>query len=462
MRRARFVVVVARYNENISWVRELLEQAQWIDRVYVVNKGERASADRQLLGMPPAARNKVEVRAAANTGREGGTYLDFIAGFYEDLPEHLWFLQADPFTHSPDLLLFFRSGVRDQYLLQGFQALTQSYLVEQNIPPRALVDAHTAYFLHDADGDTEVRCAEYFIDASSLQLRGHCKFFDEGLSHFHEDAFRKMAERARVTPPAAFCRFHFSACFYVCARLVKQHPKQVYADLHSYLLHENTQGGRCGYVLERFWNYLFTGKSYASLTDCYAQTLLAGHELSSGVVAVHCARRQRLWLKRHQPAFEVVEDEHTAVLFQRGGRTRVLPCIDVAGPPEVFSARCASREAASAFFSASRTQKEVRLLTYFWRRGSALTLRYVGVYCLHERKLFVRKLRAEEDDHAHAMEARPASRALIFRENGSKKLRVLPGIDYGGADLLVLLCGSLEKALFFFAKNAKLMHQWLA
>jgi len=78
-------LVVARYREDLSWLRELGLPA------HVYNKGpELAPSD-----LPPGMR----VRTLPNIGREAHTYLTHIVDRYADLPECTAFLQGNPFAH---------------------------------------------------------------------------------------------------------------------------------------------------------------------------------------------------------------------------------------------------------------------------------------------------------------------------------------------------------------------------
>jgi len=79
------LVVVARYAEDLGWLRAL-------DLPCVVyNKGAELSP-----GVLPAG---TEVVALPNRGREAHTYLTHIIRHYGALPRHTVFMQGDPFAH---------------------------------------------------------------------------------------------------------------------------------------------------------------------------------------------------------------------------------------------------------------------------------------------------------------------------------------------------------------------------
>ena len=85
-------IVLARYNENIDWVL-LYPTVQF----YIINKGD--SISRKLH----ACKN-ITIHQAENLGREGGSYVDYINLFYNNLPNYILFSQANPFDKIPNFL----------------------------------------------------------------------------------------------------------------------------------------------------------------------------------------------------------------------------------------------------------------------------------------------------------------------------------------------------------------------
>lgn len=89
-------VVVARYNENLDWLKELRYN-------YVVyNKG---SDD-----LPDWIKN---VTKLPNIGREAHTYLTYMADQYENLPDYVAFVQGDPFVHAEKIIDLLNDYERD-------------------------------------------------------------------------------------------------------------------------------------------------------------------------------------------------------------------------------------------------------------------------------------------------------------------------------------------------------------
>jgi hypothetical protein len=79
------MLVIAKYNENISWIKNT-------DIPYIIyNKGNITPKYHNTIPLP-------------NIGRESHTYLSFIIKNYYNLPENIIFCQGDPFPHCDNFL----------------------------------------------------------------------------------------------------------------------------------------------------------------------------------------------------------------------------------------------------------------------------------------------------------------------------------------------------------------------
>lgn len=90
-------IVVARYNEDVRWLRWL--HLDRIDTVYVFNKGDDHVRTHYAFPM-----EKMMLIKAPNVGREGHTFYTYITLMYDRLPDYVIFLQGCPFDHSPHLV----------------------------------------------------------------------------------------------------------------------------------------------------------------------------------------------------------------------------------------------------------------------------------------------------------------------------------------------------------------------
>lgn len=76
-------VVVARYNEDVSWLDNVTSA-----RIIIYNKGNPLQSKHIVRNIPNHP-----------TGREADTYLHHIIEYYEELAETTWFVQGNPFDH---------------------------------------------------------------------------------------------------------------------------------------------------------------------------------------------------------------------------------------------------------------------------------------------------------------------------------------------------------------------------
>jgi hypothetical protein len=77
-------IVVARYSENVEWTKQF-------QNVIIYNKGTPLS-------------NSFNEICLDNVGREGHTYYKHIYDNYDNLDDHIIFLQGNPFDHSPNVI----------------------------------------------------------------------------------------------------------------------------------------------------------------------------------------------------------------------------------------------------------------------------------------------------------------------------------------------------------------------
>ncbi len=86
-----FEVVIARYNEDLSWIAELLPN----EKITVYNKGK------DNLNLP----SSYKIVKLPNIGRESHTYLYHIVNNYNQLADRVLFLQGDPFSEKRFIFL---------------------------------------------------------------------------------------------------------------------------------------------------------------------------------------------------------------------------------------------------------------------------------------------------------------------------------------------------------------------
>lgn len=88
-------IVIAHYNEDITWVDALLEDAE----VFIISKGEGGD-------LP-------------NEGREPHSYFHFIVENYDTLEGTYFFTQGRPFDHEPRFIEIVKEGVTEPFRWLG-------------------------------------------------------------------------------------------------------------------------------------------------------------------------------------------------------------------------------------------------------------------------------------------------------------------------------------------------------
>ena len=103
-----FKIIVARYNENIQWSKQF-------ENVIIYNKGCKLPDDY----------NQVFLN---NVGREGHTYYKYIYDNYNNLEDYTFFLQGNPFDHSPNIINNLKKYLYNDDLNIDFEFLSEKIL----------------------------------------------------------------------------------------------------------------------------------------------------------------------------------------------------------------------------------------------------------------------------------------------------------------------------------------------
>ena len=305
-------IVISRFNENIDWINKILYK-KWINQIIIYNKG---SNNLEHLTNP-----KIKILNVVNIGREGYIYLDYIISNYDNLHNEIWFIQANPFIHSPDFLNFLNLNIKLKYN-KDFQNLTCKYI--NNYP----LNEHltTAYNINNN------RTSIFYFNKINLDIVGHNYGTREEMSKNYENEtgfitkhnygiYDNLCDRLKIKRPNLIMVHTVSACFYVHKNMILRHKKEVYQELRNYLVELNSQGGVRGYILERFWHYLFTGISYLTLNGCYKKLF------SNNLVGIYNKIKKIIVFKKLSN-YKVIQNHNSFVILNNN---KVLPHIDILG-----------------------------------------------------------------------------------------------------------------------------------
>ena len=279
------VLLVARFDEPLDWLTTLLAQEPWINNVLVYDKGvdTRSSLEAQFPS------DRVRIRKLPNLGREGETLLHYIIRHYNMLPKRIWFMQADPLTHQPQMLKLFRPGNIKKYD-PVFQALTTQFDVYARIPDYLMT--------HEEDQvDGMVKQMWVWSRSGDIMFSNGWREGQApnvlGVDNIMKDLQDELGVgRAAVIPktiadagkklvdPNVLIPYTMSAMFFMSKDAVRSNPLEFYKKARRYLLYDDDigksiiskstsgggmytcewfrQGGHRGYLLERLWQYYFT------------------------------------------------------------------------------------------------------------------------------------------------------------------------------------------------------------
>ena len=138
-----------------------------------------------------------------------------------------------------------------------------------------------------------------------------------------------LCENLKINKPKKIMNFNMAACFFLKSKQIMRHPKEVYIKLRKFLYNSNMQGGIERYILERFWDYLFTGESYDTIND-YLKRLFIDIEF---IVAIYCIKEDKFVFKNINDFNNIIENENKYLIYKKlNNDIKILPSIDLDGP----------------------------------------------------------------------------------------------------------------------------------
>jgi hypothetical protein len=188
-----FSIIVARYYENVEWTKQF-------PNVIIYNKGSELDD----------TYNQVFLN---NVGREGHTYYKYICDNYDHLPDYTFFLQGNPFDHSPNIISNLNNYINDTSSINHFQFLSEG------IHYSSLEDQRKTY--------------------------GECQ-------NIHNNWQRTFGEIVDINHE---CIFGAGAQFIVSKNQILKRPKEFYNNIVQML--EYDINPLEGYDIERFHKYIF-------------------------------------------------------------------------------------------------------------------------------------------------------------------------------------------------------------
>lgn len=234
------LIVVARYDEDVSWCNEL-------SIPYIIfNKGRNDL---------PA---NLKTHNLVNIGREGHTILHFIISNYDNLPNRILFTQADPFPHAPRFL----NSIKQMDSHLPVQPLSVRYLepkdpklrnrpeFESGIPPQKILNQHMVstngveYYTEILDGCFNVISPYQYSDPGIQCL--------SLIQKHHQNSVRFVCRSIGIDEMETI-HFSYGGILSVRKEQILRHKKETYEKMMRFLLETPEHG----FLMERMWLTIF-------------------------------------------------------------------------------------------------------------------------------------------------------------------------------------------------------------
>ena len=257
-------LILARYNEDISWIDKVD-----VEKITIYNKGED-NLKYKYIKLP-------------NIGRESHTYLYHIIENYDNLTELTIFSQGDPFFHSPHFLKL----IKNRDLFEPIQPLTAYYsppfenannkskkiiiekdFVREGLPPKRVLDISKELWIKNIpiyveyyDNNGVVRYPDFYHDffiTGFISYLKYRKFKFKSIAKFMKERYKLNNIKLDELIPMSY-----AAIFAVKKNIILQRTKEFYINILNILLEDKEKYNiDSGLLLERLWLSIFNFQKY--------------------------------------------------------------------------------------------------------------------------------------------------------------------------------------------------------
>lgn len=244
-----YEIVVARYNEDISWL--LNVNKKW--KITIYNKGNPFEKKGSIKIRNP----NIDIINIENKGREAETIAYHMLNRYDNYADLTVFIQADPFNHAPEMKELLEILVNKTTLdpeIEKFFPITTCY--DKTFPLKHITDSRvnrfytvedfSIYTLNFTKHDDTIG-APWITQKWREQYNG--KVGDNIAKFF----FDSIEQPQLLQPDQNTLKFCYAACFALPKYSLMQHPKSFYEKLYPKTFDKHISP----WILERFWLHLF-------------------------------------------------------------------------------------------------------------------------------------------------------------------------------------------------------------
>jgi hypothetical protein len=173
----KICIVVARYNEDVSWTKQFNNNnnnKNIINQVNVLiyNKGEKLEDGYNVINLD-------------NKGREGHSYYKYIIDNYYNLDDYIIFLQGNPFDHSPNIIKNIYKYLNNKFIFVDFNYLSE-WIIDCNLngcihhPELPLIPIYNKLFNIDKEEMAfQFGAGAQFIVSKNSILKRQISFFNK-------------------------------------------------------------------------------------------------------------------------------------------------------------------------------------------------------------------------------------------------------------------------------------------
>jgi hypothetical protein len=238
-----YKIIVARFNENIDWIDNIGSIA---NHCIIYNKGFSLNKKYPIIDIP-----NIPIYA-----REGTSILKYIIDNYNDLPDYLFFIQADPFDHCFNFLDVFTYMIQNIEKLKPYQPMTFGWSIDKKIPPIENILYDNRNYINDY---------KIYMQYSNYALQP-LNYYDVGLQDIlhkfkeynkidHDNIINFLYKRLNLTNKINpnYIIFNYGSMFGVKKQNILNNSLKFYIDLNTF----NEEHETHIFMLERMWYSIF-------------------------------------------------------------------------------------------------------------------------------------------------------------------------------------------------------------
>ena len=238
-------IVIARYSETDT-LNRLLSHKFISDSCIIYNKGDS-------LGLS----NEILIPNDPIFTRESDCYLKFIIDSYKNLPDYIFFTQADPFDHSPGYIqLLKKFVVEKKYKPNHYQPMTWCWKEAYGIPAKFFIDYNNLLYIDEYriymetiyDSLLPIGYRDFGMELNLYNFRKLHNIIDPN------DTLKYIHTKLKLRRPyIGFIMFNYGAIFGVSKQRILTNSLDHYKELREFLYQDKSHG----YILERLWFTIF-------------------------------------------------------------------------------------------------------------------------------------------------------------------------------------------------------------